>query len=202
MPPVSQFPSARVFLKSPPPNAASSAFSSSPAVAAAAAARRTSLTSSAPLPRPLTTTSSTTSRFPSPIVMQPSSGTEKPSRDTSRAATPNAPIFKIYPPTLQKVKVAWLSTGNSVGFEIFEFTDPPHEPKPAFEYTRSGFFHIAVTAPDVGACVRKVVENGGSQVGETVVVGDGTEAAYACDPWGNVVEVLGCSFESLMANRV
>lgn len=35
------------------------------------------------------------------------------------------PMFKIYGDNVHKVKVAWLTTGNGVGFEIFEFIDPP-----------------------------------------------------------------------------
>jgi catechol-2,3-dioxygenase len=99
------------------------------------------------------------------------------------------------------VKVAWLGTGNSVGFEVFEFIDPLHEKKPDFEYNRSGFFHIAVTAPDVDEVCRRAVENGGYQVGETVDMGGGEKALYLSDPWGNVVECLSCSFESLLANK-
>jgi hypothetical protein len=123
-------------------------------------------------------------------------------RMTKRTEMPDGPIFKIYGNKLQKVKVAFLSTGNSVGFELFEFIDPPHQPKSNddFEYQRSGFFHIAVTAPDVDEALRVAVENGGKQIGETVDVGDGEKALYVSDPWGNVVEVLSCSFEGLMAN--
>jgi catechol 2,3-dioxygenase-like lactoylglutathione lyase family enzyme len=119
---------------------------------------------------------------------------------TTRSEMPDGPIFKIYDSKLHKVKVAWLSTGNSVGFEVFEFIDPPHVPKPAFEYNKSGFFHIAVTTPDIDEAVKRVVENGGRQVGETVGMGKGEQAAYVSDPWGNVVELLTCGFEALLAN--
>ncbi|KAF2111434.1 Glyoxalase/Bleomycin resistance protein/Dihydroxybiphenyl dioxygenase [Lophiotrema nucula] len=122
-------------------------------------------------------------------------------RMTDRASSPDAPIFKIYDNALHKVKIAWLGTGNSVGFEVFEFIDPGHKPKPDFEYNRSGFFHIAVTAPDPDAVCKLAVENGGKQVGETVSMGGEESALYLSDPWGNVVEVLSCSFEALMANR-
>jgi len=120
---------------------------------------------------------------------------------TDRAEDQNSPIFKIYDSKLHKVKIAWLGTGNSVGFEVFEFIDPPHQPAPEFEYARSGFFHIAVTSPDVDGAVKRVLENGGKQVGETVSMGAEEKAAYVSDPWGNVVELLSCNFEALMANR-
>lgn len=122
-------------------------------------------------------------------------------RTTERADAPNAPLFKIYDSKLHKVKIAWLGTGNSVGFEVFEFIDPPHQPKPDFEYSKSGFFHIAVTTADVDGAVKKVLDNGGSQVGETVGMGGENRAAYVSDPWGNVVELVSCSFESLLANK-
>jgi hypothetical protein len=175
---------------------------------------------------------------------------------------PNIPIYKIYGPTLQTVKVAFLSTGNGVGFEIFEFIDPPHVRDPVactsnidtntntsptaqeipstqkqtegigsstlqkqndhrnehehrhteekqeekdelkFDYNRAGFFHIAITAPDVDAAISHAISHGAKQIGETVNVGvEGKQrAAYVSDPWGNVVEVVSCSFERLMAN--
>jgi len=119
---------------------------------------------------------------------------------TLKSETPDAPIFKIYEGKMKAVKVAWLGTGNSVGFEVFEFVDPPHEPAPAFEYNRSGFFHIAVTAPDPEAVCERAVKEGGKQIGETVDMGE-ERALYLSDPWGNVVEVLTCSFEHLMANK-
>ena len=109
------------------------------------------------------------------------------------------------------MKVAWLSAGNGVGFEIFEFIDPKfHQPQPpstaaadddlGFDYSRGGFFHIAVTAPDPAALLEKVVKAGGRQIGETIDVYEDS-ALYFQDPWGNVVEVVSCSFEMLMGNR-
>lgn len=127
---------------------------------------------------------------------------------TDRAENPSAPIFRIYGDTLRKVKIAFLGTGNGVGFEIFQFIEPAHQKAESeeFEYTRAGVFHIAITTPDVEDAVRRVKEHGGSQIGETVELGrdvDGVMryAAYMKDPWGTVVEVLSCGFEALMANR-
>jgi hypothetical protein len=140
-------------------------------------------------------------------------------RMTEKSETPNAPLFQIYPSNLQKAKIAWMSCGNSVGFEVFEFIDPPHQPKSEFEYNRksylplqgeqallttmikgAGFFHIAVTSPDPEEACKRAVAEGGKQVGETVSMGPVEKALYLSDPWGNVVEVLSCSYEALMAN--
>lgn len=60
---------------------------------------------------------------------------------------------------------------------------------------------MAVTAPDVEAACQRAIEHGGKQIGETVAVGNGEKTLYLSDPWGNVVEVLSCSFEALMANK-
>jgi hypothetical protein len=125
------------------------------------------------------------------------------SRATARKETPDAPIFKIYDNALHEVKVAWLGTGNSVGFEIFEFINPPYKGPEgkAFDYTRGGFYHIGITAPEPDVLCEKVVKAGGKKIGETVELYDGDTALYLQDPWGNVIEVLSCSFEQLMANR-
>ena len=126
-------------------------------------------------------------------------------RATDRAETPEAPIFKIYPDSMKKVNCAWMSAGNGVGFEIFEFQDPKTvvpkttEAEP-FDYTRGGFFHIAITVADPNAVIKKVKETGGKQIGQTVEM-FGEQALYAADPWGNVIELLSCSFEQLMGNR-
>jgi len=121
----------------------------------------------------------------------------------------NSPIFKIYGDKLNKVKVAWLSTGNGVGFEIFEFIDPPTEKAEEIkkdwsleqQYRRGGYFHLGITAPDPEAVAEKACEDGAVQIGETVDLYDGDKALYLRDPWGNVVEILSCSYEQLMGNR-
>jgi predicted enzyme related to lactoylglutathione lyase len=109
---------------------------------------------------------------------------------------------------LQKVNIAFLGTGNSVGFEIFQFIDPAHQActTEEFYYTRAGVFHIRVTTLDVEDTVRRVKEKGGRQIGETVELGEDLhgemgKATYVKDPWGTVLKVLSCGFEALMANR-
>ncbi|KAF2099271.1 Glyoxalase/Bleomycin resistance protein/Dihydroxybiphenyl dioxygenase [Rhizodiscina lignyota] len=105
-------------------------------------------------------------------------------RATDRAETPDAPIFKIYNNKLHKVKTAWLACGNSVGFEVFEFSDPPYKQPEPFDYARGGFFHIAITVSDPDAIAAKATKLGGKQIGETVSM-YGEKALYLQDPWGN-----------------
>ena len=122
-------------------------------------------------------------------------------RMTIRAEDPEGAMFKIYDGKLQKVNIAWLSAGNGVAFEVFQFIDPPFVKPNEFDYTRGGFFHIAITVPDPDAMAARVCEKGGKQIGKTVEMYDGERALYVQDPWGNIVECLSCSFEKLMANR-
>lgn len=105
------------------------------------------------------------------------------------------------------MKIAYLSTGAGVGFEIFEFIDPPHKPTlHHFDFSQASLFHICITAPAVDVAVERVLAKGGRLIGEIVGVGKDLEgnmnkAAYVADPWGTVLEVLSCTFESLMADR-
>ncbi|KAK5712562.1 hypothetical protein LTR17_017943 [Elasticomyces elasticus] len=121
-------------------------------------------------------------------------------RTTDRGEAPEAPIFKIYDQKLQKVKCAWLACGNGVGFEIFEFIDPPFKQPENFDYTRGGFFHIGVTVADPEDVAKRATEMGGKLIGEPVGMYE-EKALYVQDPWGNIVELLSCSFEKLMGNR-
>lgn len=116
-----------------------------------------------------------------------------------RSANPEAAIFGIYPPNLNEVKIAYLATGNGVGFEIFEFVDPEPQPSPVFEYQRRGFFHICITDPSPDELAEKVEASGGKRIGRTMdPAGQGTsKCLYLSDPWGNVIEVLNVSFEWL-----
>lgn len=56
-----------------------------------------------------------------------------------------------------------------------------------------GFGHIAFAVDDVDACLAKLIEHGGSTVGETVrgtVDGVGAiHLVYAKDPEGNIIEI-------------
>ena len=116
-----------------------------------------------------------------------------------RAETPESAIFAIYPATLNEVKIAYMATGNGVGFEVFEFLDPKaYTPSQTFEYNRGGFFHTCVTDADPDGLADRVVAAGGRRIGVTVdPTGKGVKCLYVADPWGNVIEVLDVSFERL-----
>jgi catechol 2,3-dioxygenase-like lactoylglutathione lyase family enzyme len=127
-------------------------------------------------------------------------------RYSDRNITPDASIFKIYGEKLQKLKIAFLTSGNGVGIELFEFVDPPMEHPATFDYTRGGVFHICLTVADPEALCAKAIAAGGKKIGETVMpwafLDEDDIAMYIQDPWGTVIEFLSCSFEMLAANRV
>lgn len=116
-----------------------------------------------------------------------------------RRDTPEAAIFHIYPSSLNEVKIAYMSTGNGVGFELFEFLDPKsYMPERSFEYHRGGFFHVCVTDADPEGLAERMAAANGKRIGEMVdPTGAGVKCLYAQDPWGNVIEILDVSFERL-----
>jgi len=75
--------------------------------------------------------------------------------------------------------------------EIFEYDSFGARPETALN--RPGFAHIAFIVDDVGEAHRKVLDAGGSAIGEKaslVVPGAGTVTmAYMMDPEGNIVEI-------------
>lgn len=114
-----------------------------------------------------------------------------------RAENPSDPIFSIYPESLQEVKLAKMTTGNGVGFEIFEFVVPRMKEAAFFEYERRGFFHICVTDANPDQLAAAFEAEGGKRIGSKVdPSGRGMiQCQYLADPWGNVVEVLDVGYE-------
>ena len=121
-----------------------------------------------------------------------------------RETNPEAVIFKIYPSSLRRVRTAYLSAGNGIGFEQFEFQEPQiqagSEAKFERDYHRGGFFHAAVTTNDIDGLADRVVKAGGKLIGETICI-YADKARYVEDPWGNVLELMTASFEQIMSNR-
>lgn len=113
-----------------------------------------------------------------------------------RRETPSAAIFAIYGKSLREVKLAYMATGNGVGFEVFQFIDPPFQPN-AVDFTcdRRCFLHICVTDADPERLAERIVQAGGKRQGEAVRVAGGKAVCqYVRDPWGNVRRDLGHEF--------
>ena len=94
-------------------------------------------------------------------------------------------------------KIAHLSTGDKIGFELFEFKESK-EQEPVFEPFRSGLFHFSIQDPDVEGLVKKIVDAGGKQrmpIREYYPGDKPYRMCYVEDPFGTVFEIYSHSYE-------
>ncbi|MCG8410222.1 MAG: lactoylglutathione lyase family protein [Bacteroidales bacterium] len=94
-------------------------------------------------------------------------------------------------------KIAHLSTGDKVGFELFEFKESA-ELKPKFDPFRTGLFHFSIQDPDVEGFVQKIVDAGGKQrmpIREYYPGEKPYRMCYVEDPFGTVFEIYSHSYE-------
>ena len=94
-------------------------------------------------------------------------------------------------------KIAHLSTGDKIGFELFEFKESKDQ-KPSFEPFRAGLFHFSIQDPDVEGLVKKIVDAGGKQrmpIREYYPGEKPYRMVYVEDPFGNVFEIYSHSYE-------
>ncbi len=113
-------------------------------------------------------------------------------------------VNDIHGPNLKKMRVVWLSSGNQVGFEIFEYLDPKAERrrKDNFEYWKSGFFHICITDPNIEELCKKISESGGKQRSKIwdITPSKGYKLAFCEDPFGNVIEIYTHGYEQTITS--
>jgi catechol 2,3-dioxygenase-like lactoylglutathione lyase family enzyme len=109
----------------------------------------------------------------------------------------------IHGPNFRKMRMVWLSSGNQVGFEMFEYIDPKAERRiDNFEYWKSGFFHICVTDPNIEELCKRISDSGGRQRSRIwdVDPDKGYKIAFCEDPFGNVIEIYTHSYEQLITS--
>lgn len=109
----------------------------------------------------------------------------------------------IHGPNFRKMRMVWLSSGNQVGFEMFEYIDPKAERRiDNFEYWKSGFFHICVTDPNIEELCKRISDSGGRQRSRIwdVDPDKGYKIAFCEDPFGNVIEIYTHSYEQLVTS--
>ncbi|WP_439182139.1 lactoylglutathione lyase family protein [Carboxylicivirga taeanensis] len=94
-------------------------------------------------------------------------------------------------------KIAHLSSGDKIGFELFEFK-PSKDLPPTFEPFKTGLFHFSVQDPDVEGLVKKIVDAGGKQrmpIREYYPGEKPFRMCYVEDPFGTVFEIYSHSYE-------
>ncbi|WP_430813101.1 lactoylglutathione lyase family protein [Carboxylicivirga sp. RSCT41] len=97
----------------------------------------------------------------------------------------------------ENFRIAHLSSGDKIGFELFEFNESK-DTKPEFEPFKTGLFHFSVQDPDVEGLVKKIVEAGGKQrmpIREYYPGEKPFRMCYVEDPFGIVFEIYSHSYE-------
>jgi catechol-2,3-dioxygenase len=114
-------------------------------------------------------------------------------------------VRTIFGPKLGNFKVCHMSSANGVGIELFQFIEPASELRPEennFEYWKTGYFHIALTEPNIEDLADKIASTGGKRRTDVMEVAPGSTKKFCLceDPFGNVIEIYSHSFEQFWAN--
>lgn len=114
---------------------------------------------------------------------------------------PGMLVKDIHGSKLKKMRMAWLTSANQVGFEIFEYVEPKAERREdGFEYWKSGITHISVTDPDIEGLCKRISDSGGRQRSKIweIVPDKHYKIAFCEDPFGNIIEIYDHSYEQLI----
>jgi catechol 2,3-dioxygenase-like lactoylglutathione lyase family enzyme len=116
---------------------------------------------------------------------------------------PGRAIIDIHGQDLKKMRMAWLSSANQVGFEIFEYIEPKAQRRQDnFEYWKSGFTHICITDPNIEDLCKKISETGGKQRSKLweIVPDKGYKIVFCEDPFGNIIEIYSNGYEQTITS--
>jgi predicted enzyme related to lactoylglutathione lyase len=99
-----------------------------------------------------------------------------------------------------EMKLAHLTNGDGVGFELFEFVEPAVvETDEGFDYWNVGLSHIALTVDDLEAAIERIVAGGGCARTEIHQVASGVRICYCSDPWWTTIELVTGTYTQLVA---
>lgn len=99
-----------------------------------------------------------------------------------------------------------MRSANGVGIELFEFIEPAavsrQEEENNFEYWKTGYFHIALTEPNIEELADKIALSGGKRRTDIMelVPGSGKKICFCEDPFGIVIEIYPHRYEQFWAN--
>jgi catechol 2,3-dioxygenase-like lactoylglutathione lyase family enzyme len=112
-------------------------------------------------------------------------------------------IADIFGPGFGEMRLAHLATGDGVGIELFEFTNPKSvQREDNFEYWKAGIFHICMTDPDIEGLAKRIAETGGKQRSKVWRLFDDKpyKVCYCQDPWGNIIELSSHNYVQVWSN--
>jgi predicted enzyme related to lactoylglutathione lyase len=107
--------------------------------------------------------------------------------------------FDVFGAQWKHMKLAHLTNAEGVGFEIFQFVEPPvHVREEGFDYWNSGISHIAFTVDDLEGTVSRITGLGGRARSGIHELPSGTRVCYCADPWGTAIELVTTSYTALV----
>ncbi len=112
-------------------------------------------------------------------------------------------VKKVFGPRLGRFRICHMSSANGVGIELFQFIEPESERRnDNFEYWKTGFFHIAVTEPDIEVLAERIATSGGKRRTDVMELlsGSGRKICFCEDPFGNIIEIYSHSYEQFWSN--
>ncbi|MDQ0634329.1 catechol 2,3-dioxygenase-like lactoylglutathione lyase family enzyme [Arthrobacter pascens] len=108
----------------------------------------------------------------------------------------------IYGVGFSSFSFAHLVWPDGSGLELFHFASPETSRRDNnFEFWKTGIYHLALTAPNFEATIARIVEAGGRQRSDAVVINAerGYSVVYCEDPWGTVIELCSHPYAQMWA---
>ena len=110
-------------------------------------------------------------------------------------------VREVFGPRLGKFMICHMSSANGTGIELFQFMAPEGTRREDnFEYWKTGFFHLAVTDPDVEGLASRIVSSGGKRRTRVFELAPGRRICFCEDPFGNVIEIYSHSYEQFWSS--
>jgi catechol 2,3-dioxygenase-like lactoylglutathione lyase family enzyme len=102
-----------------------------------------------------------------------------------------------------RFRLAHLDPGGETVVELFEFAEPAGGGAAAFEFWRTGVFHVCLVAEDLEATAAAIEGAGGRRLmrAQPVVEGEPFRFCYCADPFGNVLELYSHEHREVFAGR-
>jgi predicted enzyme related to lactoylglutathione lyase len=108
--------------------------------------------------------------------------------------------FDVFGAEWGHMKLAHLANAEGVGFELFQFVQPPVRVREeGFDYWNSGVSHIALTVDDIEQTIERITQLGGRTLSGIHKLPSGTRICYCADPWGTAIELVTTPYRDLVS---